>query len=521
MASMFSLSFLSPLALLVVAFVAFFRPGRRPGALPFWSEAAAVFSLMLAIGGVAQFLIYGAMGFSPLEGGGYVSLRADLVSLTLVLLVSFIGWIVMRYSRTYLDGEEREGTFHGLMLATLAAVLVFVQSGSLFILVAATIAVGLTLKRLLLFYPERAEARRASTKFALAWHGGDVALVLAAILLTASYGTDDLAALSAAAMQQGLGITGHIAVVLLVLAAALKTAVFPLHGWLTEVMEAPTPVSALLHAGIINSGGVLLISTASLVQMSPGAMAALVMVGGFTALFGAAVMLTQSAVKTSLAWSTVSQMGFMLLQCGLGLWPLALLHIIAHSLYKAHAFLSSGGAVSAVAAVRRPGPVAVPGLAVVLRSFALALVLYGAIAVLFTMVLGPKSAQALALGAILIFGVAYLIAQGLADLAPSALTQRTVLASVTAAVAYFSFQAAATAIWGNYLPAAPALGPLEWALVILAIMSFGLVAFAQALFPLWAHHPSTAGLRVHLANGFYLNALLDRIIGGFRAPKVN
>ena len=143
-------------------------------------------------------------------------------------------------------------------------------------------------------------------------------------------------------------------VAFLILAAVLKTAAFPLHGWLTEVMEAPTPVSALLHAGIINGGGFLLIRMAEAVQTSAGAMAALVMLGGLTALFGAVVMLTQSAVKTALAWSTVAQMGFMLLQCGLGLWALAMLHIVAHSLYKAHAFLSSGGAVAAVASLRRP-----------------------------------------------------------------------------------------------------------------------------------------------------------------------
>ncbi len=173
----------------------------------------------------------------------------------------------------------------------------------------------------------------------------------------------------------------------------LKTAAFPLHGWLTEVMEAPTPVSALLHAGIINAGGFLLIRTAELVQASPGAMAALVMIGGLTALFGAAVMLTQSAIKTALAWSTVAQMGFMLLQCGLGLWALALLHIVAHSLYKAHAFLSSGGAVRAVggAAPARSGGRA-RGSAPCCKSFALALVLYGAIAALFTLVCGTKVA---------------------------------------------------------------------------------------------------------------------------------
>ncbi|WP_371685573.1 proton-conducting transporter membrane subunit [Tropicimonas sp. IMCC6043] len=427
----------------------------------------------------------------------------------------------MRYSRSYLDGEAQEGRFHALMLATLATALFFVQSGSLIALILSSALVGLGLKRLLLFYSARPEARRAATKFALVWHGADAVLVLAALLLAASYGTGNVASIVMASADLGLTPIASLAVALIVLAAALKTAAFPLHGWLTEVMEAPTPVSALLHAGIINSGGVLLIVLAGLVQQSPGAMAALVMIGGFTALFGAAVMLTQSAVKTSLAWSTVSQMGFLLLQCGLGLWALALLHIIAHSLYKAHAFLSSGGAVQAVAGLRRPGPIAVPSVGAVLRSFALALALYLVIATLFTVLIGPKTAQALALGTILILGVAYLVAQGLADHAPAELTKRTVLASLGAAVTYFSFQAAAQAIWGPALPPAPAPGPLEWALLVLAVASFGLVAFAQALFPLWAHHPSMAGLRVHLANGFYLNALLDRAIGGFRNAKSN
>ena len=125
-------------------------------------------------------------------------------------------------------------------------------------------------------------------------------------------------------------------------------------------METPTPVSALLHAGVINAGGFLLIRFADVMLLAPGVLAVLVMIGGFTALFGGLVMLTQPAVKTSLAWSTVAQMGFMILECGLALFPLALLHIVAHSLYKAHSFLASGGAVESVAAIRRPGPVAVP-----------------------------------------------------------------------------------------------------------------------------------------------------------------
>jgi NAD(P)H-quinone oxidoreductase subunit 5 len=516
-----ALSLLAPIVLLPVIGWAMVRPGLRPGALPLWSEVAALTALALTVAGLVQALSTQSPGIVLFEGPLTLALRSDLVSASVAMLVAFIGWIVMRYARTYCDGEAREGAFHGLMLATLAAVMVFVQAGTVPTLILATFATGLTLKRLLLFYPGRAEARRAATKFALVWHTGDMVLILAAGLLAARFGTLDLAALPGAVASVGLGFAGTLAVAAVILAAALKTAAFPLHGWLTEVMEAPTPVSALLHAGIINSGGVLLITLAPLVQASTGAMAALVMIGGLAALFGAAVMLTQSAVKTALAWSTISQMGFMLLQCGLGLWTLALLHIIAHSLYKAHAFLSSGGAVADVANIRRPGPVAAPSVAAVLKSFALALAIFAAIAATFTAAFGPKSPQALALGAILIFGVAYLVAQGLADRAPVALTKRTAAAALAAAIGYFSFQALALKIWGPVLPAAPMPGELEWAMIVIAVASFGLVAFAQALFPLWAHHPATAGLRVHLANGLYLNALLDRAIGGFRTTAKN
>jgi NAD(P)H-quinone oxidoreductase subunit 5 len=509
---------LGPLALIAISILAALRPDRRPAPVPRLAEVAALLALALAMAGVAKVVFAGPATLSTGSGALLLALRLDAVSATMALLVSFVGWIVVRYARTYLDGEAREGAFHGWLLVTLASVLVLVQSGSLAVLIGAFLMVGFGLRKLLLFYAQRAEARRAAAKFTLVWSLGDLAVIVAAVLLWRAYGSADIVALTGHA-SAGLPTSVTVAIGLLVAAAALKTAAFPVHGWLTEVMEAPTPVSALLHAGIINAGGFLMIRFADLIQASPGAMAALVMIGGFTALFAASVMLTQSAVKTALAWSTVAQMGFMLLQCGLGLWTLALLHIVAHSLYKAHAFLASGGAVKAVASIRRPGPVAVPGLGAVTRAFLLALALYVVVAFGFAHVLEPKSAQALALGAILIFGVAYLVAQGLADTAPAALTWRTALASFGAAMAYFSFHALAGAVWGQALPAPPVPGPLEWALIVLAIASFGAVAFAQALFPHWAHHPAAAGLRVHLANGLYLNAFLDRLIGGFRSAR--
>lgn len=130
----------------------------------------------------------------------------------------------------------------------------------------------------------------------------------------------------------------------------------------------------------------------------------------------------------------------------------------------------------------------------------------------------PKSPQALAPGAILVFGVARLVAQGLADTAPRALTQRTALAAGGAAVAYFGFHLIAGTLWGGQLPPVPVAGPLAWALILLALVSFGPVAVVQAMFPLWSHHPAAAGLRVHIANALCLNALLDRLIGGSAPP---
>jgi NAD(P)H-quinone oxidoreductase subunit 5 len=190
------------------------------------------------------------------------------------------------------------------------------------------------------------------------------------------------------------------------------------------------------------------------------------------------------------------------------------LHIVAHSLYKAHAFLASGTAVDVVARARRPGPVAVPGGRAVGLAFLVALAIYAVIATAFG--LEGKSPQAIALGAILIFGIAYLLAQGLADAAPAVLTRRTALMSLAAAVGYFALQVGAEWLTRGTLPATPAPGPLEWALIVLAVFSFGLIAVAQAMFPLWAYHPAATGMRVHLSNGLYANAVFDRLIDNWR-----
>ena len=509
------LPYAAPLALLLSAAVGFLSPGRRPRKVNRLAEVSALLALGIAVVSAALLFTHGPWD-STLIGtrGKGISIHFDAVSGVMLLLVSFIGWVVVRYTATYLDGEARQGAFTGWLCLTLTSVLMLVLSGNLVQLVLAWIATSLSLHKLLLFYPERIAARRAAAKKFVTARIGDVALITAAVLLTLAYGTSEIAPILSAARAGAGGGLATAAAGFLALAAVLKSAQFPMHGWLTEVMEAPTPVSAILHAGVINAGGFLLIRFADVMVLAPGVLAGLVLIGGFTALFAGLVMLTQPAVKTSLAWSTVAQMGFMILECGLGLFPFALLHIVAHSLYKAHSFLASGGAVELIAVNRRPGPVAIPKADAVGRAFFLALAIY--VVVGFGFGIQHKSPQAVALGAILIFGVAYMLAQGLADAAPRALTRRTVVYAVATSVSYFALQVFAIWLTSGVLPAPPTPGPLQWALIVLAVVSFGLVAVVQAMFPLWAYHPAAAGLRVHLSNGFYANAVFDRLLRGWR-----
>lgn len=449
----------------------------------------------------------------PGPGGGVLSMRLDAVSVTLSLLVSFIGWVVVRFASSYLEGENRRVLFMAHLCLTLASVLVLVGAGSLFQVLGAWILTSLFLHRLLLFYPERSAARRAARKKFITARIGDLALAGAVWALLSAYGTADIGEILVAARAGGGGAGAVGASVLLALAAILKSAQFPTHGWLTEVMDTPTPVSAILHAGVVNAGGFLLIRFADVLLLSPGTLALLVVAGGVTALFGSLVMLTQPTVKNSLAWSTVAQMGFMILECGLAVFPVALLHIVAHSLYKAHSFLASGGAVERVAAAGRPGPVAIPNARAVARAFLAALAIYAGVGASFG--LQHEAPQTIALGAILIFGTAYLLAQGFAGAAPGGLTRRTALYALAASVSYFSLQTLAGLATEGLLPAPPPPGPLQWALITALVFGFGAIAIVQAMFPHWAHHPAAFGLRVHLANGFYANALFNRLIGGW------
>src|SRR6056297_2739312 len=270
----FMLPLISPIILIVVALHAARHPGKRPHGVPRLAEAAAFVAFAFAALSAVLLVVKGP-GSTALIGifGIGLTVQLDAVSAVMLVLVSFVGWIVLRYSKTYMDGEARQGAFTAWMSATLAAVLFLVMSGNLFQLFAAWALTSIGLNRLLLFYPERATAQRAARKKALIARLSEAALAGAAILLVTATGTTDIQTILATAEPTWLVM---IVTLLIAIAAVLASAQFPLHGWLTEVMEAPTPVSALLHAGVINAGGFLLIRFAEVMILAPGVMALLV-----------------------------------------------------------------------------------------------------------------------------------------------------------------------------------------------------------------------------------------------------
>ena len=279
-------------------------------------------------------------------GALHLSLRSDALGALMLVLVSFIGWVIVGYSQPYLHGEHGQARYiRGLML-TLAAVTLQVMTNNLMVLALAWISTSLALHGLLTFFNTRPQALVAAHKKFIASRVADVCLIAAIVLIGQQLGTLEIdQAIAAAKSLPELTVQLQTAALLFAASALLKCAQLPVHGWLIQVMEAPTPVSALLHAGVVNLGGFLLIRLGGLVGDVPAAQAFLVVVGSTTAVVAALVMMTRISIKVSLAWSTCAQMGFMMMQCGLGLYDLALLHLLAHSLYKAHAFLGAGGAV--------------------------------------------------------------------------------------------------------------------------------------------------------------------------------
>lgn len=297
----------------------------------------------------------------PLFGAFGVGVMLDRLSASLLALVTFVVGIVAAYARSSLRNDPIQPRFLRWFGLTSASVLCLVISGNLVQFVLAWICTSVCLHKLLVLYPNRVSAVLAARKKFIVSRLGDLCLLGALAMIWSRFGTWEFTALFEAARQahqaghSAIGAEVHWIGFLLAIGALLKSAQFPFHTWLPDTMETPTPVSALMHAGIINAGGFLILRLNPLITLSGEAMVFLAIVGSFTALFGSVVMLAQSSVKRALAFSTVSQMGFMMLECGVGEFSLAFLHMVGHSLYKAHAFLGAGKAVQETASIQVRG----------------------------------------------------------------------------------------------------------------------------------------------------------------------
>ncbi len=304
----------------------------------------------------------GALGLwllGPAPSGHLPGLSYDTLGGLLLVLVSGLGVVVTDYSRRYLDGEPRQEYYVAGLLSVLGSVTFMALASHWVTLVVAWAATSLAIHGLLVFYRERPFAVLAAHKKFIASRMADAALIAAAGLAWGEVGSGSFEALATHLATHGASTGLQVSGLLLVLAVILKTAQLPVHGWLIQVMEAPTPVSALLHAGVVNLGGFVLIRLAPLLEAAPAARGLLAVVGGATAILAGWVMLTRISIKVRLAWSTCAQMGFMLLECAAGLYELAVLHLVGHSLYKAHSFLGAGEAVIQAREKRmRPDPAA-------------------------------------------------------------------------------------------------------------------------------------------------------------------
>lgn len=336
---------LGPVVLMIIAMIA--AKFGRTTTPQLWRQFIGLSAVALLLGSIAV-LGHWALDI-PKPGAAETTLLPGLavssLGIWLASGVQFLGTIIGAFSSRYLQGEPGQPRYISALSGVLAAVHVILLANHWLVLIAAWAIVGGLLQQLLCFYPDRPFALLAAHKKRIADRLADILLLSAAALAWSVVGSGSFTVLWHYLASENISIALQVSAVCLVLAVILRTALLPVHGWLIQVMEAPTPVSALLHAGVVNLGGFVLIRFAPLLEAAPFARWILITFGLGTALFAGLVMLTRISIKVRLAWSTVAQMGFMLLECGLGLYTLAAMHLIGHSLYKAHAFLSASSIV--------------------------------------------------------------------------------------------------------------------------------------------------------------------------------
>ncbi len=309
-----------------------------------------LFAFACAVFALAFYLVHPQdLSLAPIAG--LLELKFDLLSLALALLITFISSVVLSFSERYLVGDSRRTAFmqHLVLLTSFAAFLS--ASDNLIFSLFCWHGISLILFRLVGLRKSGSDAQRTVLSHHIL---SDAAFALSSCVIVAVCGTANLTELSKhTALLAGYELIPFlhasaltIAGLLLVVSMAVKSALFPFHRWLLATLEAPTPMSGLLHAGVVNVSAVAAARLWPVLSGSSEALTFLGVLAAVSVVVGALVMSTQSDVKRKLVYSTVSQMGFMCLQCATGAIPAAVFHLIAHGLFKCHLFLQSGSAVN-------------------------------------------------------------------------------------------------------------------------------------------------------------------------------
>ena len=316
----------------------------------------STFSVFVAFGGAVASLI-GLLGREPEEREVVttawtwlgtqnfnvgLSLLVDPLSVTMMLIVSGVGGLIVLYSIGYMDGDPEERRYFAYMSLFVFSMLLLVQAGNFLLLLAGWGLVGLASYLLIGFWHERPEAVAAAKKAFVMNAFGDATMALAFFVLIWQTGTLNFEGAFAGAEGMSQTLVNLVALGLLGGAVA-KSAQIPIHTWLPDAMEGPTPVSALIHAATMVTAGVYLIVRAHpIFELAPSISDLAAGLGAITLLVAGLVALVQTDIKRVIAYSTMSQIGYMFLGAGLGAYGNGMFHLMTHAFFKALLFLAAG-----------------------------------------------------------------------------------------------------------------------------------------------------------------------------------
>jgi NADH-quinone oxidoreductase subunit L len=307
----------------------------------------AFFGLLGRDAGVALTL----WSFLPVAGLDVsVGVVVDALAVTFMLVITGVGLLIHVYSIDYMRDDEGNARYFALLNLFVASMLVLVLADSLVLLFVGWEGVGVCSYLLIGFWFRKKANADAGRKAFIVNRIGDAGFLLASFLVAATFGTLTIAEVNAQAgtFAFGAGVLTTIGLLYLV-AATGKSAQFPLHVWLPDAMAGPTPVSALIHAATMVTAGIYLIARLSpLYAQAPGASAVVAWVGILTALIAAIAALAQTDIKRILAYSTISQLGFMFVAVGVGAYAAAVFHVFTHAFFKALLFLAAGSVIHAL-----------------------------------------------------------------------------------------------------------------------------------------------------------------------------